>query len=140
MNNRSLLFRTTPRFLIGPGVVSQVGEESKSINARNILIITDKGVLQAGVIDVIVDALKKSQLSSEIFSEVESDPRFEVVEKCLAVIDKKEVDLIIGVGGGSPMDIAKLISVMRTNGGNLKDYVGVGLIPKPGIPTIMSPV
>lgn len=139
MKKHFCTFQTIPRFLLGPGVISQIGFEAQKLGATHPLIITDQGVVNAGILDVVQSELNKSQLYAEVFSNVESDPSIEIVEQCLGEIKHKSFDLIIGLGGGSPMDIAKVISVMKTNEGRVIDYLAVDLIPKPGIPTIMVP-
>jgi alcohol dehydrogenase class IV len=70
---------------------------------------------------------------------VEPDPRYEIVADCAQMAQEQKVQMLIGVGGGSPMDITKVTSVMLTNKPPVLQYVGIGLIPKPGLPTILIP-
>jgi alcohol dehydrogenase len=137
--NKIEIFRTTPRILMGSGAISQVAQEIVGLNGKKILIVTDKGLVKAGIIQVIEAELKKSGIKYAIFDAVEPDPRYEIIEDCAEEIHKENINLVIGIGGGSSIDIAKTSAVMATNKGSISDYFGVDLVPKPGLPTIMIP-
>ena len=137
--NRVTLFRTTPRIVMGPGAIGQIGEEVRSLQAKKVLFVTDKGVVKAGLIKAAQEALGKSEVKYAVFDGVESDPRYEIAADCVDLIRREKADLIIGFGGGSPIDIAKAASIMMTNEGPIAKYFGVDLIPKPGLPTLMVP-
>lgn len=137
--NRITLFRTTPRIVMGPGSIGQIAQEATNLNGKKILIITDKEIIEAGLIKLAQDVLKKSEINYAIFDGVEPDPRYEIVAGCVDIIHSEKVDLVIGFGGGSPIDIAKSSAIMATNDGPISEYFGIDLIPKPGLPTIMVP-
>jgi alcohol dehydrogenase class IV len=137
--HRTILFRTTPRIIIGPGAISQIGEEVRNLKAENVLFVTDKGLIKAGLSKLPQEILKKSEINYTIFDGVEPDPRYEIVTGCVDIIRSEKVDLVIGFGGGSPIDIAKVAAIMATNEGLISEYFGIDLIPKPGLPTIMVP-
>jgi alcohol dehydrogenase class IV len=137
--DRIKLFRTTPRIVMGPGAIGQIGQEVFNLSRKKALIVTDKGIIGAGLIQPVEESLKKSRIKYAIFDAVEPDPRYEIVAECLELIHMEKVNLLIGIGGGSPIDIAKTSAVMATNKGNIAKYFGVDLVPKPGFPTIMVP-
>jgi alcohol dehydrogenase class IV len=139
MIEKLTLFRTTRRILFGPGAVEKIGTEAQLLKAKKVLIITDTGVIQAGLLGNIEKSLQAVGLPFVIFDGVEPDPRIEVVEKSLDKAKKEEIDLIIGFGGGSSLDIAKVTSIMITNTGKIDSLFGIDLVPNPGVPVILIP-
>ena len=139
MIDKVTLFRTTRRILFGLGAVEKIGTEAQLLKAKKVLIITDMGVIQAGLLEGVEKSLQSAGLPFVIFDGVEPDPRIEVVEKSVEKAKKEGIDLIIGFGGGSSLDIAKVTSIMITNSGKIDSFFGVDLVPKPGIPVILIP-
>jgi alcohol dehydrogenase class IV len=139
MTEKLSLFRTTRRILFGVGSVEKTGTEAQLLRAKKVLIITDPGVIQAGLLEGIEKSLQSVGIPFAIFDGVESDPRIEVVEKSLEKARKEGMDLIIGFGGGSSLDIAKVTSIMITNPVKIDSLFGVDLVPRPGIPVILVP-
>jgi alcohol dehydrogenase len=133
------VFSTTSRIVMGPGASKTIGEEVKARGIKRVLIVTDKGVISAGLLKTIEASLKASGIKYGIFDEVQPDPRYEIVEDALKMARELKAQMLIGVGGGSPMDITKVTAVMLTNKPPILQYVGIGLIPKPGLPTILIP-
>lgn len=133
------LFRTIPRIVMGPGALSQIGREVRGLKAGKVLFVTDKGVVEAGLIKMAQEVLDETQIKYSVFDGVEADPRYEVVAGCVDMIRREEADLIIGFGGGSPIDIAKASAVMATNEGQVAEYFGIDLLPNPGLPTLIVP-
>ncbi len=137
--NRVTLFRTTPRIVTGPGAIGQIAQEVRALKGEKVLFVTDKGVIEAGLINPAQEALEKSGIDFAVFEGVEPDPRYEIVAECLDMIRREKADLVIGFGGGSPIDIAKAAAVMAANKGPIAEYFGIDLIPEPGLPTLMVP-
>ena len=133
------VFSTTPKIIMGPGAIEGIGDEVKKRGIKKVLIVTDKGVIGAGLTGPVEASLKKSGVKFGIFDGVEPDPRYEIVADCVDMIKNEKAGLLIGLGGGSPIDICKTSAIMATNKGPVIDYVGIDLIPKPGLPTIMVP-
>jgi alcohol dehydrogenase class IV len=139
MTEKITLFRTTRRILFGLGAVEKTGTEAQLLKAKKVLIITDPGVVQAGLLEGVEKSLRSVGLPFAIFDGVESDPRIEVVEKSVEKAKKEGIDLIIGFGGGSSLDIAKVTSIMITNTGKIDSFFGIDLVPNPGVPVILIP-
>jgi alcohol dehydrogenase class IV len=139
MTEKLSLFRTTRRILFGLGAVEKIGTEAQLLKVKKVLIITDPGVIQAGLLENIENSLQSVGLPFVIFDGVEPDPRIEVVEKSVEKAKKEGIDLIIGFGGGSSLDIAKVTSIMITNTGKIDSFFGIDLVPNPGIPVILIP-
>lgn len=133
------LFRTTPRIVIGPGAVAGVGAEVKALGASRVLIVTDSGIIAAGLLEPVESSLKEAGIEATVFSDVAPDPRYETIEACLAAAGEPRPGCVIGLGGGSPIDVAKSAAMMMGNPGAIADYFGVDLVPGPGVPTLMIP-
>ena len=133
------VFSTAPRIIMGPGSVKTIGAEVKTLGISRVLIVTDKGVIAAGLMKPIEESLKASKVKYAVFDKVEPDPRYEIVADCVETARQSKAQMLIGLGGGSPMDITKVSAVMLTNKGPIGSYFGIGLIPKPGLPTILIP-
>jgi len=133
------IFSTTPRIVMGPGSVKTIGAEVKAKGAKRVLIVTDKGVIGAGLLKSIEESFKAAKINYDIFDKVEPDPRYEIVADCVKMAENARAQMLVGIGGGSPMDITKTAAIMLTNKGPIGAYFGINLIPKPGLPTILIP-
>ena len=127
------------RLVFGPGILSQVGELAAEIGARRVLVVTDKGIVAAGHVDRAQNALQAAGLSVSVFDGVRENPTTADVGYCVNAARSAEADLLIGLGGGSSMDTAKGANFILTNGGEMKDYWGVGKATRPMLPLIAIP-
>ena len=132
-------FKTARMILVGNGAIEKIPEEVEKLSTKKPLIVTDKGIVTSGIVGKLTEVLEGSGIKVDILDDVEAEPSTEFVSKCVRKVMDKGYDLIIGLGGGSCMDVAKIISVMLTNGGSIYDYIGVEKIPKAGLPTILIP-
>jgi alcohol dehydrogenase class IV len=139
MDTKIISLRSPHLILAGFGASDRLGQEAMNIGAKKALVVTDKGVTSSGIGKNIRDYLEKNAVRVETFEEVMSDPDIANAEACIEAAKKDRYDLIIGVGGGSSMDIASIASVMMTNAGTVHDYFGINLVKNPGIPTILIP-
>jgi alcohol dehydrogenase class IV len=94
-----------------------------------------KGGLTAG----IEESLKNSKIGYGLFDRVEAEPPSHIVDECAREVNENGYDIIIGVGGGSSLDVAKGASIVATNGGRVLDYVGRETVPRAGVPKILIP-
>ncbi|MFQ5692559.1 MAG: iron-containing alcohol dehydrogenase [Nitrospinota bacterium] len=131
--------RFSNRVWFGPGSVAKLEEEARGLAAKHALVITDKGIRAAGLLDRAVEPLRASGAEVEVYDDVEPEPPIEVLERCHDAFRKERFDLVVGVGGGSSLDVAKSMSALLTNGGNARDYLGIDLVPKPGAPAVLVP-
>ncbi|MGB9627735.1 MAG: iron-containing alcohol dehydrogenase [Thermodesulfobacteriota bacterium] len=139
MDTKIISLRSPHLILAGIGASERLGQEAKGIGAKRVLLVTDQGIIDSGVAEKIQDQLKKEGMEVEIFKEVLPDPDIANAEACIERAKKGKYELIVGLGGGSPMDIASVTSVMLTNPGTIYDYFGINLVKNPGIPTILIP-
>ena len=135
--NRVNVFTSINRIVQGRGALATLDAEVQRFNASRILVITDPGLMSTDI-PAKVQALLSTR-SVTIFSDVEADPSIETIRTCAEYVRKGGFDLIIGLGGGSPIDTAKCASVLASNEGNVEDYLGIEKITVPGIPKIVIP-
>ena len=127
----------TPEIIFGKNAIRQTGDACRRLGAKKVLIVSDCGVANAGWLETVMDICKESQLPFATFIDVTSNPKdTEVVNGCRTFIEN-ECDAIIGIGGGSALDVAKAIAIIATNGGKISDYEGIDKIEKPLPPMIM---
>ena len=139
MNTKIISFRSPHLILAGVGSLERLGQEAKALGTKKALLVTDKGVVESGIGEKAQALLKKEGIELDIFDKVISDPDIGCAEACIEMAKRDKYDLILGVGGGSSMDIASAVSVMCTNPGTVRDYLGINLVKNPGIPTILIP-
>ncbi|MFB5935525.1 iron-containing alcohol dehydrogenase [Peribacillus frigoritolerans] len=123
----------------GNGISGKIGEMIKELGATRVLIVTDKGVRAANLLEGIEKSLLSVNLDYDIFDEVEPNPSVETIHKGTQYLRLHNSDAVLAVGGGSSIDAAKGIAVMATNSGNILDYEGVEKISIPPLPIIAVP-
>lgn len=126
-----------PEVIFGSGSIKQVGESCVRLGARKVFIVTDPEVISAGWIEPIIESCKKANLAYSVFSGLTSNPKDYEVKNGAKQYIASESDAIVGVGGGSAIDVAKAIAIIATNGGEIIDYKGVDKIIKPLPPLVM---
>ncbi|MFC0853617.1 iron-containing alcohol dehydrogenase [Halalkalibacter oceani] len=123
----------------GRGISAQIGETLKSYRLKKLLIVTDKGVRQANLLEKIEASLRSSGIDYAIYNDVEPNPKAELVEEGVAFLNAEQCDSVLGIGGGSSLDTAKGIAAMVTNNGSILDYEGIGKLPNPTLPLFAIP-
>lgn len=133
------LFRQPSFVTYGFGVASLAGEEASGLGLKRVVVVTDRGVRGAGLVDAIVASLEKAGVAVEIYDGVGTNPETTMVEEALKLLTETGARGVVAVGGGSPMDTAKGVAFLATNGGRLQDYIGknppVAPLPSICIPT-----
>lgn len=130
------VFFIPPVNTIGSGTVKELGDKLKSLNAKNPLIVTDKGITATGITEKVVGYIKEAGLSCSVYDETVPNPTDKNVEAGLAIYQKNGCDSIVTLGGGSPHDCGKGIGILASNGGNIRDYAGVDMSSKPMPPFV----
>ncbi len=123
----------------GPGAIRKIPDKLKALGGSRLMIVTDKGVSGAGILDKITAPLNGAGIPFEVFDRVLPDPSTEVIEEIFSMIRADCSDVILAVGGGSPIDAAKGASLLAGNPGRLQDYGGVGKVKHKGLPLIAVP-
>ena len=116
--------------LMGAKAVEEVGKQSVVLGVKKALIVTDKPLMGTNIVKKVVDILKASDVEAVIFDGTQPNPTVGNVEDGTAMYTKEACDHIIAVGGGSPIDCAKGIGLVLTNGGSIRDYEGLDMSKK----------
>jgi alcohol dehydrogenase len=132
-------YRPRTRLVFGVNSVERVGELAGELGAKKILLVTDRGIVAAGHAARVGRLLETAGMTVPCFDQVEENPGTQCVESCVAVARQAAVDAIVGLGGGSSMDTAKGCNFILTNGGQMKDYRGLGKARLPMLPLIAIP-
>jgi len=135
---KSFPFVLPGRIQFGPGVAQTVGDEARPFGQR-VMVVTDPGVHDAGLIEPIVSELERAGLDCTVFADVEANPRIATVEKAAAAAKEHRAEMLVAVGGGSAIDTAKIVAAIVSHGGGVLDYEGYDRVPGPVIPLIALP-
>jgi choline dehydrogenase len=125
----------------GLGSIRYLAQEACALNMRRPMLVTDKGVVRAGVADEAMAVLREAGVDFELFDEVAANPPISLVDRGASQYREAGCDGLIGLGGGSSMDTAKAIGVVATHGGSIRDYewADPNPITKPIPPLITVP-
>ena len=132
-------FSPRTRLIYGPGTIERLGQLCKELHIEKPLLVADPGLREAGHVDRIMRLLRDVHLKPEPFHDFDINPTTTMVECGRAFSETKDIDSIIGLGGGSSLDCAKGINFLFTNGGTIADYQGYGKASKPMLPMIAVP-
>lgn len=132
-------FRTTKAVLVDAGSSARIADYVAELGARSALVVTDKGIEAAGLLAPALASLKAKNIRTEIFNEVVADPPEDVVMKAVQVARESGAESVIGIGGGSSMDVAKLVALLAASSEKLDEIYGVGLAKGPRLPLILVP-
>lgn len=127
------------QIVAGEGSIEKLPELAKNANAKNIVLITDKGVFNAGLTTIPKALMQEAGFNVHLINDVPPEPSVEQVNSIYEQAKQYECDLIVAIGGGSAMDTSKLISIMLTNEVTLKDMVKGAKPTVRGVPTLMVP-
>lgn len=137
--DRTSVFLSPTKTILGKGSIGELGKEAASLGARKVLVVTDPGVVKAGLVASPREVLRRAGLEVEIYDGVEPEPPVRVVDDCIRAVNRGGYDLVVGLGGGSALDVAKGAAALAPNGGKALDYVGADRVPKRGLPKILVP-
>ncbi|MGD9006402.1 MAG: iron-containing alcohol dehydrogenase [Desulfobacteraceae bacterium] len=135
----SLLKFEIPEIIFGRGSIQQLGQCSRRLGGDRVMLVTDPGIIANGWVDEALGYLRQEGLKTIVYDNVVSNPRASQVEQGAKEYARQECDVIIALGGGSPMDTAKGIAILASNQGRIVDYVGCNLITQPIPPLICVP-
>ncbi|NMH64675.1 L-threonine dehydrogenase [Shewanella salipaludis] len=126
--------------LLGQGALDDAIEDIKTLGFERALIVTDKPLVELGLVARVADKLATLGIASRIFDGVQPNPTVANVEAGLALLrgtgDSQDCDFVLSLGGGSPHDCAKGIALVASNGGSIKDYEGLDRSAKPQLPLV----
>ena len=128
-----------PEVVFGKGARKLAGQYAEKFSLKKVLLVTDKGIIENGWLEDVVKSLDELGIEYILFTELTPNPKdFEVMLGAESFKNNR-CDGIIAIGGGSPMDLAKGVGIISTNGGMIVDYKGVDMITKAIPPMIFIP-
>jgi len=137
-------FRTTgvqpPNgILFGFNTVRKVGEQAKQLGAKHAILVTDEVMEQLGNVELVKGAMENEGLTVEVFAKVDPEPHIETADALYEMVRKTEFDLVVGLGGGSSMDMAKLTSIVATNEQEPFEIMEKKVVNRPALKKILIP-
>ena len=137
---QSFDFQSSTRVVFDENALDQLGSLTRELGGTRVIVVTDPGIIRAGIVDRALNSLKAASLKTFVFDRVKENPTSRhVADGAQFAKDWGGMDLLIGLGGGSAMDCAKGINFILTNGGRMEDYWGVNKATKPMLPSIGIP-
>lgn len=139
MFNKSIFpFRFPEQAIVGIGALSLLANETKKYG-KKVLIITDPGLMKTGIVEKVKSLLEENEICCDVYSDVKPEPPTSSINECASVAREGRYDVLIGLGGGSSIDVCKGVSVLSTNAGVINDYFFPAVVPNRGLPIIAIP-
>ncbi len=137
MENKGMVELYQPRHtLIGRDGIQKIPHFLERLNANRVLVVTDKGLIKIGTAGKVTEVLDNAKLNYVIYDGVEPNPTVRIVNEAFEFYKQNDCGAIIAIGGGSPIDVAKAVSILSANGGRIQDYNGYNKSKKHGAPII----
>lgn len=132
-------FLLPTKIVMEPGLRQRTGEHLLGLGLSHVLLVTDPGVKNAGLLDSIYTSLEQAGIRYDEIADVKPNPRSEDVNRAAQLYRGKGIDGVLAVGGGSAMDAAKAISVLLTHDGIVEDYEGAFALKNAVLPIVAIP-
>ncbi len=132
-------FRTAGQLVFGRDAVTQLGDLLSPRKISRVFIVTDQNLAKAGVIDQVCQPLQAAEITTDVFDGGEAEPSINVSLDAIDRAKTFEPDAILGLGGGSNMDLAKITANVISHGGKPHDYFGPDNVPGPILPLVCVP-
>jgi choline dehydrogenase len=115
-------YESPTRIVHGIGAIGSLGEEARRLGVHRPVVVTDRGIASAGILDDAVAALRSAGVDPVVFDEVRANPAIELVDRGAGLYRSERADGLVGLGGGSSIDTAKGIGVVAEHGGSILDF------------------
>ena len=132
-------FHNAGQLLFGRGAADQLGDCARRLGARRVLIVTDRPLIEAGVVEQVRAPLAGANIDVGVYDGGKPEPPVTLVDEVVAAASTFHPDVLLGLGGGSNMDVAKTAAVVLAHGGTPVDYAGDQIVPGPVFPLILVP-
>jgi alcohol dehydrogenase len=139
IQTQSFIVNQPTQIEFGVGSCANLHETVKKLGGSNVFLVVDPGLMQSGIVKKVTASLDKADIPYTLYDNVQPEPGLQLADAGAELAQKEKADCVVGVGGGSALDIAKAISILLTNSGKAEDYLGLGKIKHPGVPKIMIP-
>lgn len=135
----SFIFESVPRVISRPGALSDVPSLLGELGCRRVLVVTDRGVLTAGILDGVLGRMRETFQEVVCYSDVQADPPEQVILDAIEAARLAGIDGVVGIGGGSSLDTAKLVALLLRSPQRLEAIYGIGIARGPRLPLILAP-
>lgn len=139
IQTQSFSINQPTRIQFGVNAIADLGRMVRQLGGSKVFLVLDPGLKKADLTDRITSPLDAASIAYEIYDRIDPEPGLLLADQGTDLAREAGADCVVGVGGGSALDVAKAVSILLTNGGKAEDYVGLGKIKKPGVPKIMIP-
>lgn len=136
---QGFVFQSTKSILVEPGSSSRIGELVKALGCKSILLVSDPGVKGAGLLQTGLQGLEQQDVAVTLFTDVQADPPVHVIDAAVKLARDAKVDGVVSIGGGSSMDVAKLVALLAVGKEKLDDIYGVGMVKGRRLPLVLAP-
>jgi len=138
--NKPFTFTGAKKIVFGVGTFDTLPDQIRELKTSRPLVVLDKNLSGTGFSERVKELLHQGGFKMTLFDQqVEAEPRLEVADEGAKAALKGKCDIVVGIGGGSAMDVAKAVSVLAANKNKAADYLGLNKVPGPGLPKIMIP-
>jgi alcohol dehydrogenase class IV len=132
-------FTSAGRLIFGCAATRELGAAAARLKIGSVLVITDRALVAAGVLDKVRQPLQQAGIVCHVFDGGEPEPSFACADRAIAAAQACRPEAILGLGGGSNMDLAKVTAAVVTHAGSYRDYFGFDRVPGPILPLICVP-
>ncbi len=129
----------TTKIIYGRDSSSRIGDIANQLGLKKVQVISDPGVVKSGIVEKILQPLKKNGIETALFDKIDYNPTVQMADDAKKQFVDERCDGVAAVGGGSPMDVGKTVGILVKNPGSASEYLGVGKVKKPGVPVICIP-
>jgi alcohol dehydrogenase class IV len=132
-------FQGAKKIVFGQGAVENLPAEIEALHGKRVLFVLDRGLKDVGVAEKVIDVAQRKGIYAVTYDQVTPEPAPSLADAAAALAKERGCDLVVGVGGGSSLDVAKASAMLVKNGGKAEQYIGLETVPERGLPTILIP-
>ncbi len=137
---KDFIFQIPRKIEVGFSKSRDIAKIIREMELQRVLIVVDYNLKKMGMVDHIFDNLNVENISFTIFDSIKNEPTIDEIDQAINDINVvSNFDVVVGIGGGSTIDVAKILAVSGNFKGSVNNYIGTNLIDKPGLPMIMLP-
>ena len=135
----SFTFQTTRSVIVEPGSSVKLGSLMASLGCTNVLLVTDSGIMDLGLAEPAIGGFSNAGVNLSVFADVIADPPEEIILRAVSDANAKNIDGVVGLGGGSSMDVAKLLAFLLGSDQTLSDIYGIDMCQGERLPLALAP-
>lgn len=137
--NELITIEGVKKTLFGRGSVHETGKECKALGVSSALLVVDRNLSKTEIFSRVEESLRKNRIKVFPYTNITPEPSPGLADEGADLAKREGADCVVAVGGGSTMDVGKAIAVLATNEGKATDFIGLGLVKRPGLPSVMIP-